>query len=435
MGKHIIEEAQRCLQCKNPQCQKGCPAGTPIKEMIASMLGGDMLNAGERLFMNNPLSVICSLICPHEKFCEGHCILGRKQSPVQISSIENYISSYFLDQVRLTPTPSTGKMVAVIGSGPAGITVAFMLAQRGYGVTIFESSERIGGVLQYGIPEYRLPKSILRKIEEMLVSIGVKIRPNIRIGPVLTIDDLFRDGYQSVFIGTGVWNPRPLRIPGESLGHVHYAINYLKNPDVYSLGRRVCVIGAGNVAMDVARTALRKGVREVYVLYRRGEADISATHYEYEYARIEGVRFEFFKSPTAIVPEGVRYVETEMRPCEDGTETLYCVEERTGLFAADSVIIAASQSPANTLVSSTPNLQTNSSGLLLTGEDGQTSVPGIYASGDVVTGAKTVVEAVRFSKKAAEAMVKYMEREAKGSGEDSPLVFYPENPAIKNKKI
>lgn len=406
MGKHIIEEASRCLQCKKPLCSKGCPLGTPINKMIELLLNGEMRQAGAMLFENNPLSVVCSLICPHENFCEGHCILGRKSTPVQCSNIENYISSYYLAQYTPPAPPEKRKArIAVVGSGPAGITVAFILALKGYRVTVFESEDRIGGVLQYGIPEFRLPKDVLEKLRQVLLQLGVKIRPNMLIGPVVSLDDLLRDGYKAIFIGTGVWNPRPLRLKGETLGNVHYAINYLKNPDVYELGDRVAVIGAGNVAMDVARTALRKGAKEVTLLYRRGAEDMSATKYEYDYARLDGVRFEFYRSPVELTEEGVVCVDTAKETDKEGNHRLITLEGSEKLVEADSVFIAVSQAPRSNLT----GIEIGKTGLVITDEVGRTTRDGIFASGDVVTGARTVAEAVRCSKTSAQAIIDYIE--------------------------
>jgi len=406
MGKHIIEEASRCLQCKKPLCSKGCPISTPLNEAIGLLLKGKMLEAGALLFENNPLSVVCSMICPHENFCEGHCILGKKSTPVQTSDIENYISRYYLAQYQPSQEENGNakKKIAVIGSGPAGITVAFLLALKGFAVTLFESEERIGGVLQYGIPEFRLPKDLLEKLRKMLLQLGVKIRPNMMIGPVVTLDDLLRDDYKAIFIGTGVWNPKPLRLKGETLGHVHYAINYLKNPDSYTLGKKVVVIGAGNVAMDVARTALRKGAEEVTVLYRRGKDNMSATKYEYDYAKLDGVEFEFYRSPLEIVDEGVVCTKTDLETDEEGNTRLVNVDGSEKLFEADSVFIAVSQAPRSNLT----GIEIGKTGLVITDELGRTNRPGIYASGDVVTGAKTVVEAVNQSKQSAQAIMDYV---------------------------
>ena len=268
MALHVVNEARRCLNCKVPQCRKGCPINTPIPDMIQLFLQNQLEAAGEMLFLNNPLSIVCSLVCDHEKQCEGHCVLGRKGMPVHISSIENYISDAYLDRLSPVLPASSGKRAAIIGSGPAGITIAVLLAQKGHDVTIFESRERIGGVLRYGIPAFRLPKTILDRYKTQLLKMGIHIRPNTSIGGALTVDDLQRDGYQAIFIGTGVWRPKKLGIPGESLGHVHFAIDYLVDPDVYDLGEHLAVIGAGNSAMDVARTALRKGTKKVSVLCR-----------------------------------------------------------------------------------------------------------------------------------------------------------------------
>ncbi|WP_319583581.1 NAD(P)-dependent oxidoreductase [uncultured Pseudodesulfovibrio sp.] len=406
MTKHIIEEASRCLQCKKPQCSRGCPVSTPANLMIEALLAGDIRKAGAMLFENNPLSAVCSLICPHENFCEGHCVLGRKGAPVHVSAVEQYISRNYLEQYQpeRPVNGNNGKRIAVVGSGPAGITMAFILAGQGFDVTLFESEELIGGVLQYGIPDFRLPKDILARLRDKLIGLGVKIRPNTMIGPVIGIDHLFADDYKVVFIGTGVWNPRPLRLKGESLGHVHYAIHYLKNPDVYALGKRVAIIGAGNVAMDVARTALRKGAREVTVLYRRGEDDISATRYEYDYAKLDGVRFRFYASPVEITDKGVVIMDTRVVEGEDGRSRVESVEGSESLFEADSVFIAVSQAPRSNLT----GLEVGKTGLVITDEEGRTNRPGVFASGDVVTGAKTVAEAVNFSKRTAKAIIDYV---------------------------
>lgn len=406
MGKHILEEAGRCLQCKKPLCSKGCPVGTPVNTAIRLLLANKIQDAGALLFENNPLSVVCSLICPHEKFCEGHCIMGKKSTPVQWSDIEHYISSYFLDRLQADTfkTAEQKERIAIVGSGPAGLTVAFILAIHGYRITIFESKDQIGGVLQYGIPDFRLPKTILDKLYKALLRLNVKVRPNMLIGPVVSLEDLLANEYKAVFVGTGVWNPRPLRLPGETLGHVHYAISYLKNPDVCSLGYRVAVIGSGNVAMDVARTALRKG-SEVTILYHRGEADMSATRYEYDYARMDGVDFEFFVSPVAISDEGVHCRTTRKVVDGEGKVRLEQIAGTERCFPADSVVIATGQAPLGTL----KGLEIGKTGLVITDEVGRTTHKAVFASGDVVTGARTVVEAVERSKHSAQAIMDYVE--------------------------
>jgi glutamate synthase (NADPH/NADH) small chain len=225
MSLHVIDEAKRCLNCKNPLCKEGCPINTPIPEMIQAFLSDNITEAGRMLFENNPLSLICSLICDHEKQCEGHCVQNRKGMPIHISSIENYVSENYLSKFNPAQAERNGKRIGIIGSGPAGLTIAIILAQRGYDITIFESMDKIGGILRYGIPEFRLPKAILDRYEEVLVRLGIKIRPNTAIGTSISVDDMQRDGYDAVFIGSGVWKPNTLGIKGETLGHVHFAIN------------------------------------------------------------------------------------------------------------------------------------------------------------------------------------------------------------------
>jgi len=402
MSVHVINEAKRCLNCKKPGCIEGCPIKTPIPVMIQGLLTASINEAGRKLFDNNPLSIICSLVCDHEKQCEGHCVLQKKGSPVHISSIENYISDTYFDKSTIQCKPKNGKKVAVIGSGPAGITISILLSQKGYEVTVFEARDRIGGVLQYGIPDFRLPKTILDRYKEKLISIGVKIRPNTTIGGALTIDHLFRDGYCSIFIGTGVWRPRTLGIKGESLGNVHFAIDYLANPSVYNLGDTVAVIGAGNAAMDVARTALRKGVKKItFYEYHRTAA---ASTKELEYAMLDGAEIRYCKDTMEIREEGpvfrtVRY---------DEEDRVVGYSDEMEYVEADSTIIAVSQCPKTKLVDTTKGLHSSRNGLLIVDENGATTQKGVFASGDVVNGARTVVEAVEFSKRVAEAMDSYM---------------------------
>jgi glutamate synthase (NADPH) small chain len=408
MAQFVVEEAKRCLQCKRPLCKEGCPVNTPFNEVVKLLLNGSIIDAGEMLFKNNPLSVVCSLVCPHEKQCQGHCVLGRKGNPIQVGSVENYVSDYYLNFITPEAKKNTEKKVAIIGSGPAGITIAIILASKGYDITIFEAHDKIGGVLRYGIPSFRLSKDILEKLKDKLVSMGVKIRPNTLIGQDITVDDLYRDGYKAIFIGTGVWKSKALGIKGESLGHVHYAIDYLKNPEVYNLGRRVCVIGAGNVAMDVARTALRHRASEVYIMARRGPEDVTAEKVEVEYAKLDGVKFEFYKAPVEITDEGVKFIKTEVVEEEGSRGKLIMIEGTEELFQADSVIIASGQGPRSNIVSTTNGIEVTNRGLVATDESGHTTREGVFASGDVVTGAKTVVEAVRVSKVVAEAIDEYV---------------------------
>ncbi len=404
MALHVMDEANRCLGCKVPQCQKGCPIGTPIPEIIKLLKDNKLDEAGRMLFENNPLTTVCSLVCNHENQCEGHCVLGKKGAPVHFSTIENYISSTYANKMTKGPGFSNGMKVAIIGSGPAGITIAIILARYGYDVTIFEGKDKIGGVLRYGIPEFRLPKSVLDDLKYRHIDLkGIKFRPNTHIGSAIGVDDLFRDGYKAIFVGTGVWKPNALHIKGETLGHVHFGINYLNNPDSYNLGQRVIVIGAGNAAMDVARTAIRKGVRELTCFSITKK--VAASHHEFSYAQLEGVRFEYNKAPVEITDEGVIFkdiIENEDGNFDD-------VPDSQMLYPADSVIISISQGPQNRIVTTTEGLKANNRGLLVADETGHTTRPGIFASGDVVNGARTVVEAVAHSKLVAESMHQYMQ--------------------------
>ena len=404
MALHIMDEANRCLQCKVPQCQKGCPIHTNIPLAIRLLKENKLNEAGKMLFENNPLTTVCSLVCNHENQCEGHCVLGRKGAPVHFSSIENYISTTYANQMTNGPAKSNGMRVAIIGSGPAGITIAIILARYGYQGTIFEGKDKIGGVLRYGIPEFRLPKSVLDDIEYRHLELkGIKIRPNTTIGGAIGIDDLFRDGYKAIFVGTGVWKPNTLHIKGETFGNVHFGINYLNNPDSYRLGKRVIVIGAGNAAMDVARTAIRKGVEHLTCFSITKE--VAASHYEFSYAQLEGVQFEYNKRPVEIKDNGVIFIDVIEN--EDGTFT--DVEGTEKLYEADSTIISISQGPQNRIVNTTEGLKSTARGLLDADETGHTSRPGIFASGDVVNGERTVVEAVAHSKIVAESMHEYMQ--------------------------
>lgn len=399
-----LDEANRCLSCKNPRCKQHCPISTPIPEVIALYKEGKLKEAGEVLFKNNPLSLVCSIVCPHEDQCRGYCIKGIKDEPVRFHDIETEISTKYLEEMEIENTTKIKDRVAIVGGGPAGITIAFILSQKGYKVTLFDAHEKIGGVLRYGIPEYRLPNKMIDKIEERLLDSGVVIRPNTLIGPVITIDKLFSDGYKAIFIGTGVWNPKTLNIKGETLGNVHYAIDYLKSPNVYRLGKRVAVIGAGNVAMDAARVAKRNGADEVYILYRKGEEDMPATGDEIREAKEDDVKFKHFVAPLEITEEGVKLVRTENIKGEDGRVQTKILEDKEEFFECDSTIIAVSQAPKNNIVSHTESLETNKWGLLVTDDQGHTTREGVFGSGDVVTGAKTVVEAVANAKIVANAI-------------------------------
>ena len=394
--QHIISSAQSCLDCKKPKCQTGCPVNTPIAEMIRLFLSGNIKEAGEMVFDNNPMSIVCSLVCPHEKHCEGHCILNKKGTPVNVGGIENYISTYYMNYREFSKPKQLGRNIAIIGSGPAGISLAMMMAIKGYNITIYEGNDKIGGVLRFGIPDFRLDKRILDKIEENLKKLGVKIRKNIMIGKNITLDDLQRDGFDAIFIGTGVWRPKKLGIKGESLGNVHFAIDYLKTPKAYDLGDKVVVVGAGNVAMDVARTAIRNGAKEVQVMYRKGEADMPAEKIEISHAKVDGVKFNLFKSPLEFTQEGIKFEYTN--PEE---------EYGFGFEKADTILIAISQTARDLIVKNNAGLNLNDRGLLESDDSGRTKRKGVFASGDVVTGARTVVEAVAFSKRVCVAIEEY----------------------------
>ncbi len=403
MAHNVIAEAKRCLNCKKPLCRQGCPINTDIPNFISTFLKGDIDAAGKMLFDNNPLSVVCSIVCNHGNQCQGHCIRGLKGEPVEISTIENYISERYLDNLVLERAPSNGIKVAVIGSGPAGITISIKLAQLGYDVTVFESKTDIGGVLRFGIPDFRLPHTIIDRYKQLMLHLGIKIRVNVTIGKAFGIEELFRDGFKAISIGTGVTWPIALNIKGETLGHVHYGVHFLERPEGYELGKSMIVIGAGNVAMDVARTALRRGVRDVKVVVRSDRYTASAE--EKEYAEIEGAEFIFNKAPVEITDEGVVFADTV---CDENHRVI-SVSEETSLMKADTVMICVSQRPSNMILTQTAGLETNDRGLAKINENGETTRPGVFASGDVVKGAKTVVEAVEQSKRVAFAMHEYLQ--------------------------
>jgi len=404
--EYLQVEASRCLKCKKPRCKISCPIGTPIPEVVSLFEENKLREAGEILFNNNPLSAICAIVCPHEDQCMGSCVRGVKGEAVNFYKIERYISEKYLKELIVDKAPSKHRKIAIVGSGPAGITAAILLVQKGYDVTMFELRDKIGGVLSYGIPEFRLPRTLVESLEAKLVQLGVRIKRNTIVGPVITLDKLFLDGYDAVFIGTGVWNPKTLNIKGETLGHSLYAIDYLKNPTVYQLGKRVCVIGAGNVAMDAARTARYYGSSNVQIFYRRGIENMTATKVEIEEAKNEGVLFNLYKSPVEVVDEGVVFASTKKITHEDGSTSVEVIPNTEELFPCDNVIIAVSQSPKSNIVATSPDLETRY-GLIVTDKQGNTSKKGVFACGDVVSGAKTVIDAVVASKIVAESIDEY----------------------------
>lgn len=404
MASHVIDEIARCLNCAKPACREGCPINTPIPEMIELLKEHRLSEAGELLFNNNPLSVICSVVCNHECQCEGHCVLGRKGNSVQISTIENYISETCLDKMQISRRPDNGIAVAVIGSGPAGLTVAIQLARKGYRVTIFDSKDKLGGVMQYGIPDFRLPKTLLVRLKNKIEELGVRIRLNTTIGNALRIDDMFRDDYRAVFIGTGVWRPRTLGIKGESRGNVLFGIDYLANPKQHELGQVVAIIGMGNTAMDVARTGLRRGVRRVVMF--TPASSTTASRQQLMYAQLDGAEFEFCRQIVEINDKGpvFREVIYDQEGKQQG------LGEELIQMEADSVVIAVSQGPRRRLVDSTVGLEIDESGFLVVDEIGQTTKPMVFAAGDVVTGPRNVVSAVASAKVVAENMDKELQK-------------------------
>ena len=402
MAVHVLNEARRCLQCKKPLCRlKGCPVETNIPEMIRLFLAGQSTEAGKMLFDNNPLSVVCSLVCDHENQCEGNCIQGRRGAAINIPSIENYISDAYLDKVAIEREPDKGQKVAIIGAGPAGITIAIKLAERGYDITIFERMDKVGGMMRYGIPAFRLPRMILDRYQVKLRQMGIHFRPNTSIGGAIHLDDLFTDGYDAVFIGTGVWRPNRTHCKGESLGNVHFAIDYLQNPEAYDLGDTVAIIGAGNSAIDVARTVVRMGSRHVTIYARRQR--IAASQRELDYAQVDGIDVQQGMQIKEFTDKGPVFI-----PKIFDEEGNLVREEEPVLVLADSTIIAISQGPKDKIVNTTNNLDINDRGLIVVDDGGRTSHEGVFASGDVVAGSKNVVLAVKYSKQVAEAMDEYL---------------------------
>lgn len=402
MAVRIVEEANRCLGCKKPMCQKGCPIHTNIPEAIRLFKENNIAEAGEMLFENNPFTLACSIVCNHEAQCEGHCIRGRKDTPVHFSAIETFMSDLYLNRFEPHNKPLNGHKAAVIGAGPAGMAVAIKLAEEGFDVTIFDSKEWVGGTMRYGIPDFRLSRTILDRYAVVLEKMGIKFRPNTTIGGALEIHDLFRDGYEAIFVGTGTLRPRTLGMQGESLANVHFAVDYLAEPNAVQIGETVAIIGAGNSGMDVARTAIRNGARHVSIYSHT--KNVSASSNELAYAQLEGAELVFGKSITKITEDGPVFKTAIF----DEDDNVVGYEDELEQVHADSTIIAISQGPKNKLVLTTQGLSAGPTGLLVTDEDGMTTVPGIFAAGDVVTGPQTVVHAVAAGKKVALAMAEYM---------------------------
>ncbi|MEG1977780.1 MAG: NAD(P)-dependent oxidoreductase [Cetobacterium sp.] len=397
MSINLIEEANRCLNCKKPLCKIHCPISTDIPNIINLFKENKIEEAGDILFKNNPLSVFCSILCPHENQCTGHCIKGIKGTPVDFPAIEKEISSKYLSSLPLEKQNSTDNRVAIIGGGPAGITSAILLAKEGFKVTIFEAFSKLGGVLRYGIPEFRLSKSLIDTFETYLLNLGVKIKYNTLVGPTHTIQNLKDDGFNYIIISTGVWNPKPMGIKGETKGDVHYAINYLISPESYHLGDNVLVIGGGNVAMDAARTAKRMG-SHVTVMYRRGEEDMPATKVEIAETKEDGVDFKFYLAPKEISDDLMTFLRTESFTDENGNRKLITLNDSDIAFPYTSIIVAVSQGPKKNIVLSENRVSTDKWGTVVVNDSFETSLENVFSCGDVVTGPKTVVAAVNDAK-------------------------------------
>lgn len=404
--QELLEESKKCLKCKVPKCRKACPLATDIPTVMNLFLEGKENEAGELLFSNNPLSAICSVVCPHENNCYGNCVLGIKKNPIAFYKIEQYLSGKYVGECAIEKPEKNGMKIAVIGAGPAGISMSILMAAKGFRVTLMEAQNKIGGVLRYGIPEFRLPKSRVDAYRNVLKQLGVIIKPNCHIGSNLLMEDMFIDGYDAVFLSVGTAKPNRLGLLGETLGHVHFAIDFLKAPDAYELGKTVAVIGAGNVAMDVARTALRqKGVEKVLVLNNRREEDVTATRLEYSETIEEGAQFMHLMSVLRITEKGLVAVDVDVVEGENGITYEENMLSRHSI-EADTVILAIGQGPETTL-SDKAQIATTLRGLFAVDENGMTNIPGVFAAGDVVSGPKTVVEAVAHTKKVAQQMIKY----------------------------
>ena len=402
----IKQEALTCLKCKKAQCSAHCPVSTNVPKVMELFLNGEIKQAGELLFLNNPLSAVTSVICPHERNCTGHCVLGRKGEPVQFYRVEEYISRFYLETTEIPKIEKNGIKIAVAGSGPAGITMSLLLLLKGYDVTMFEAQDNIGGVLRYGIPPFRLSRELLDLYKDIMLRMGLHLRPNTRIGSNILIEDLFPDGYKAVFVSTGTGRPRKLGLIGETLGHVHFAVDYLKSPDAFKLGNRVAIVGAGNVAIDAARTAIRRSHSHVTILHYMGENDMTANSDEIEMAQIDGVEFIHYAQTIRILENAVRCVQVNRVENEDGSVSFE--EDYSHVFdvPADSVIIAIGQGPGADMKAA--GVKLTQRGLLDVNEWGETNTPGVFAAGDIVSGPRTVVDAVAFTKKVFRRMEEYL---------------------------
>ena len=421
-----INEANRCLGCKNPKCVEGCPVNVRIPEFIKKVQEGDFKAAYEVITSTNALPALSGRVCPQETQCEAKCVRGIKGEPVAIGRLERFVADWYRENVNAMPEKATpnGKKVAVVGSGPAGMTAASDLAKLGYAVTMFEALHTAGGVLVYGIPEFRLPKAIVANEIVKLQAQGVEVMTNMVIGRVLTIDELFGMGYEAVFVGSGAGLPMFMNIPGESLKGVMSANEYLTrtnlmkayNPEADTpviRSKAVAVVGGGNVAMDAARCAMRLGADNVYVVYRRGEAEMPARLEEQHHAKEEGIEFKTLCNPVEILGDengrvnGIKCIRMELgEPDASGRRRPIAVEGSEFVLDVDTVIMSLGTSPNPLIRSTTPGLETNRKGGLIVNEDSMTTREHVYAGGDAVTGAATVILAMGAGKKAAAAIDK-----------------------------
>ncbi len=424
------EESERCLQCKNPQCVKGCPVNIDIPSFIALIKEGKYLEAAKRVKEFNALPAICGRVCPQENQCQKTCILGVRGSPVEIGRLERFVADYERSKGVEIPElpPDTGHKVAVVGAGPAGLTVAAELRKRGHHVEVFEALHVAGGVLMYGIPEFRLPKEIVQAEVEYIKRLGVVIHLDSMVGKLYTVEELFDQGFEAIFIGSGAGLPRFLHIPGENLGGIYSANEFLIRTNLMkaylfpeydtpiSIGRRVAVIGGGNVAMDAARCSLRLGAEEVHIIYRRGMQELPARHEEVENAEEEGIIFTLLNNPVRFIDDGsgrvkeVELIRMELgEPDESGRRRPKPIPGTEWRLPVDTVVIAIGQTPNPIIQQTTKGLETTRWGTIIVDEETmQTTREGVYAGGDVVSGAATVISAMGAGKRAAASIDKYL---------------------------
>ncbi len=426
-----VAEAKRCLTCKKPKCVSGCPVNVDIPLFIKAIQEENFAEAARVLKEKNSLPAICGRVCPQENQCEGVCVLGIKNEPVAVGALERFIADWEAAHTNGKPAPKAepaGKKVAVVGCGPGGLTCAGDLAKMGYEVTIFEAFHDTGGVLRYGIPEFRLPKAIVDREVNYVRSLGVKIELNMVIGKVFTVEELLQSGYSAVFIAVGAGAPAFMGVPGENLIGVYSANEFLTRVNLmkaYCVGeydtpvmiaKRVCVIGAGNVAMDAARTSLRLGAEEVTIVYRRTEAEMPARLEEVHHAKEEGIRFMLLTAPTRVLGDennrvrGMECLKMELgEPDESGRRRPVKIPGSEFEITCDMVIPALGNKANPLLTKNTKGLELNKWGNIVADpESGATSLPGVYAGGDIVIGAATVIEAMGAGKRAAEAIDKYL---------------------------